>query len=162
MFRNNNGAAAEPSPDVTVSCDHPVPLSHLVLDLDQEPVAGWPSYLADRGVELVLDDIGRPAVSRDAARALLAEKREDEQRRREVVARQEQRLIEADEERRAQIWRGVPADRVPADVHPATAMLQSAKDAARPRRESVLQHALSNSEGITYHAYPQPGPEDDQ
>jgi hypothetical protein len=160
MFRNNNGAV-EPSPDV-VPCDHPVPLSVLELDLGQAPVGGWAAYLADRGVGLVLDDVGRLAVSRDDARALLTEKREEEQRRREVAARQEQRLIEADEERRAQIWRGVPADRVPADVHPATAMLQSAKDAARPRRESVLQHALSNSEGITFHPYPQPGPEDDQ
>jgi hypothetical protein len=152
MFRDNNGAAAEPSSDV-VPCDHPVPLSVLELDLDQAPAGGWAAYLADRGIELARDNVGRLAVARQDARTLLAEKREDEERRREAAARQEQQAIEQDQERRAQIWRGVPASLLPADVHPASAMLQSAKDDARPRRQSVLQHALSNSEGMTYHSF---------
>jgi hypothetical protein len=107
MFRDNNGAAAEPRPDV-VPCDHPVPLSVLELDLDQAPAGGWAAYLADRGIELALDNVGRLAVARQDARTLLAEKREDEERRREAAARQEQQAIEQDQERRAQIWRGVP------------------------------------------------------
>jgi hypothetical protein len=151
MFRNNNGAAAEASPDVTVSCDHPVPLSVLELDLGQAPVGGWAAYLADRGVELVLDDIGRLAVARQDARALLAEKREDEQRRREAVARQEQRLIDADEARRATIWKGMPADQIPDGVT-AVQLWQQEEHERRPRRTSPLEEALAG-ETLTFHPY---------
>jgi hypothetical protein len=42
------------------------------------------------------------------------------------------------------VWAGIPADRIPDGVSPATAMLAAAKD-AQPRRKSVLEHALDNS-----------------
>jgi hypothetical protein len=49
----------------------------------------------------------------------------------------------------AQLHGGVPWDRIPADVLPATAMLQNAHD-AQPRRMSVLQEALGQS-SRTFH-----------
>jgi hypothetical protein len=45
---------------------------------------------------------------------------------------------------------GIPADRIPDGVAPASLMLAAAKD-ARPRRQSVLDHALSNEGVIEYH-----------
>jgi hypothetical protein len=145
MFRNNNGAA-EPSPDV-VPCDHPIPLSVLELDLGQAPVGGWAAYLADRGVELVLDDVGRLAVSRDDARALLAEKREAEAHAREVMERREQQFIEQDQLRRANMPRGMPAGMVPDGLTGAEAMVL-ANEKRRPRsvHEQLLEAELSHRE----------------
>jgi hypothetical protein len=51
-----------------------VPLSVLELDLPA-PGDGWAAHLAHRGVEIVLDDIGRAAVARSDARMLFAERR---------------------------------------------------------------------------------------
>ena len=56
-----------------------IPVSHLSLDLP-EPVTGWERALAERGVEVVLDTLGRPAVRREALAELLAESREREAR----------------------------------------------------------------------------------
>ena len=112
MFRT--APVVEPAPDVMVPPEPPVPLSHLELDLPA-PVAGWPAFLAARGVEVTLDDIGRMSISRDDAR-----------------------------QRRAQIWGGIPADLIPVGVSAAQAMVAAEKD-ARPRRRSVLEDSLSNS-----------------
>jgi hypothetical protein len=67
----------------------PVPLSAIALDLPA-PAAGWAFELERRGIPIVLDDIGRPSISRDAARDLLAARREQEEaaaRHREEVER---------------------------------------------------------------------------
>jgi hypothetical protein len=58
-----------------------VPLVVLELSLDV-PAIGWNVYLADRDIAITLDDLGREAVSRDDARMLIAEKRENEARAR--------------------------------------------------------------------------------
>ena len=90
MFRN-----AEPQEAAVAPCDccKTVPVSHLSLDLP-EPVAGWDRVLAERGVEVVEDDLGRPAIRREDARALMEERREWElahaeeaRRRQEETAR---------------------------------------------------------------------------
>jgi hypothetical protein len=127
----------------------PVPLSVLELDYPR-PGGGWASYLHGRNIPVGEDDLGRPAISRDDARQLLAEQRKAEQRMREVSARQEQQAIEQDRVRFAQIWKGIDADAIPVGVHPATAMLQAAKD-AQPKRTTPLEEALSNSGTLTYH-----------
>jgi hypothetical protein len=57
-----------------------IPLSYLTLDLD-EPVVGWERTLAERGVEVELDDLGRPSVPREALGGLIAEQRERAARR---------------------------------------------------------------------------------
>jgi hypothetical protein len=83
------------APVVELTCDpgshlEPlVPLSVLQLDLDT-PAEGWPNFLAARDIEVTLDDIGRMAISRDAARQLLTEKRE-----REAERARRRKLVEA-------------------------------------------------------------------
>jgi hypothetical protein len=52
-----------------------VPISHLSLDAS-EPVAGWLAFFAERGVELVEDDLGRAGVPRRVLGELLTEQRE--------------------------------------------------------------------------------------
>jgi hypothetical protein len=54
-----------------------IPLSHLELDVPA-PVGGWNHYLAECGIQVLEDDIGRAAISRMDAKRLLAERREAE------------------------------------------------------------------------------------
>jgi hypothetical protein len=54
----------------------------------------------------VVDDIGRFAVARSDAKALISERRQAEARAREVAAQQEAKFIEADRVARSQIWAG--------------------------------------------------------
>ena len=129
---------------------HLIPLSVLELDLAAPPL-GWNVYLAGRGIAVVDDDISRPAVARADARMLIAEQREAEARGREKAAELERQAIEADQLRRAQIWKGLPSDQLPVGAHPAAAMLAAAQD-ARPRRTSVLQEALAG-ESLTFHSF---------
>jgi hypothetical protein len=127
---------------------HLIPLSVLELDLAAPPL-GWNVYLAGRGIAVVDDDIGRPAVARADARMLIAEQREAEARGREKAAELERQAIEADQLQRAQIWKGLPRHMIPDGVSPAQWMAQADRD-AQPRRRSVLQDALSNS-GTVFH-----------
>jgi hypothetical protein len=48
--------------------DELIPLSVLELDLEPPSVGGWRPYLADRGVAVVEDDLGRASVARSDAR----------------------------------------------------------------------------------------------
>ena len=146
MFRT--APVIEPAPDVMHEAS-PVPLSVLQLDLDAPTVGGWPAYLADRGISITIDDIGRASVSRSDARQLLTEQREAEVRRREKVAELERQAVEQDQQRRTQIWGGIPADLIPVGVSAAQAMMAAEKD-ARPRRRSLLEDSLSNS-GTVFH-----------
>jgi hypothetical protein len=149
MFHTKTTAAAEATHDVVVM-DPPelVALSVLQLDLDA-PAVGWDAYLTGRGIPIVLDHIGRSAISSVDARQLLEEKREAEARAREKREAAEQQAVEADRVRRAQIWRGLPADHLPVGVSAATAMLAASRD-ARPKRMTPLQETLS-SNTLTYH-----------
>ena len=121
MFRT--APAAEPAHDVKIPADL-IPISHLELDLPA-PVEGWAVFLAGRGVEVTLDDIGRMSVSRGDARQLLTERRQAEVRRREKAAELERQAVEHDRQRRAQLWGGIPAYAIPPGVAPAAAMLQA-------------------------------------
>jgi hypothetical protein len=94
--------------------------------------------------EVVLVDLGRRCVSREAARRLFTERAESDRRQREVQERREAELAEQDAANRP--WAGIPADRIPDGVAPALAMLTAARD-AQPRRQSVLQHALADRDG---------------
>jgi hypothetical protein len=129
-----------------------IPVSVLALDLNLPSNGSWLDYLASKGVEVTDDDLGRPSVSRDDARRLLAEQTLAEARRREMWAQQEAAAVEADRVRRAQIWGGLHWTELPDGVHPAAAMLQSAKD-AEPKRVSPLEEALSG-ETATFHPWP--------
>jgi hypothetical protein len=153
MFRSTPGSD-RPSPEFqspekeTLKPSEVIPL--VVLKLSLAPPVEWAAFLADRGMSIIIDDIGRPSVSRSDARLLLTEQREAEKKRREKAAELERQAVEADQQRRAQIYAGIPAAAIPADVHPARAMLEASRDARRPRRVSPLQEALSG-EGMTFH-----------
>lgn len=149
MFRSP--AVAAPLPVKVEVAPELLPLSVLSLDLP-EPSFGWPRYLTGRGIEVVSDDIGRLSVGRADARQLLDEHREREAQLAQHSAEIEQRAVEADQQRRSQIWGGIPADRMPSDAAPASVMLQAAKD-AEPRRSTPLEEAFGNSPGMAYHQF---------
>jgi hypothetical protein len=126
----------------------PVPLSQLGLDVP-EPPAGWVFELERRGIPIVLDDIGRPSISRDAARDLLAKRHEQQQaaaRRREAI---ERRVIEADQRFRASLPAGIPAGAVPEGISAGQLMMLS-DPMQGSRRESVVADALKNDGRLIY------------
>jgi hypothetical protein len=147
-----NKAPATESAPVVVEPAELIPLSHFALDHPQ-PAEGWSNFLGRRGITLRPDDIGRDSIRRSDAQTLLYERRAEELRQRAAARQQEQEAVEADERRRALIWKGVPADAVPVGATAASVMLAAAQ-AAEPKRTSVLEHALSNSGSMEYHAYP--------
>jgi hypothetical protein len=120
---------------VKVRSEYPptVPLSHLELDFPAPP-EGWPNFLGARAIAIVPDDLGRDSIARQAARRLLDEKREQELRAAALRRLAEQQAVEADERRRATIWKGVPADTMPPGA-PAAVMLEVARQSG-PRRQS--------------------------
>ena len=141
MFGTSTKTDIPPAQDVGPAED-PVPLSVLALDLPA-PAGSWPVYLQGRNIPVVVDDIGRDAISRSDARQLFTEHRENLVRAREVAARREQRAIDEDQRFRAQLYSGQPWWMTPDGVSPAQAWAQADKD-AQPRRRSVLEDALSN------------------
>lgn len=54
-------------------CCSTIPISYLALDL-HAPFGGWEALFASRGVEVVTDDLGRPAIPRAALGELIAER----------------------------------------------------------------------------------------
>ncbi len=150
MFRNL--PAAVPPPVVVDPPPELIALSVLELEL-AAPDAGWAAHLADRGISITIDDIGRAAVTRDDARRLFTEKREAETRAREHAAAVERQAIEADRQWRAALAGGIPAYQIPDGVAPAAAMLQAAHDAS-PRRASLVEEAFTNPGETTFHPMP--------
>jgi hypothetical protein len=135
---------------IKVRSEYPptVPLSHLELELDR-PVEGWPTFLGVRGVKIIGDDLGRDSVARHDARRLLDERREQQVRQAALARLAEQEAVEADERRRALIWRGLPADAMPSGASPASVMLEAAKG---PRRQSMVEAAFAN-DGTVMHTF---------
>jgi hypothetical protein len=138
MFRNTI-PDTEPAPVVAPPADL-IPLSHLSLDVD-EPCVGWDAYLSGRGLEVVLDDVGRPSIPRVDARMLFAEKQEGEARKREIMERNEQRMVEADQAWRAGLHKGVEWWRLPDGMTPGDAMALAAAEASHQKsvQESLLE-----------------------
>ncbi len=57
----------------TVSdCCRLVPVAHLSLDLS-EPIQGWEIYLAEQGIVVLVDDCGRPAITRSVFASMVRE-----------------------------------------------------------------------------------------
>src|SRR5215207_1973453 len=126
MFRSTAAEPAtvtEPTHDVA-NPSNLIPLSYLELDL-AAPAAGWAVYLADRGMSIVLDDVGRASITRDAVRDLLTEQRDGEARRARLQAETERQAIEADKQWRARLPRGTPWYEIPDGVLPVLAMTQA-------------------------------------
>jgi hypothetical protein len=144
-------AAPDPLPlkVVEVPINDLIPLSHLSLDLDTPPI-GWVAYLNNIGVEIVVDDLGRSAISRVDDRRLFDQHRADEVRKAELRAESEKRAVEADRQLRAQMPAGV---KIPDGMSYAEAAMQAELDALsyQPGRRSPLADALDNS-GMTFHS----------
>ena len=117
MFRSTVAAAVPPSHDVVDPPGEPVPLSVLALDLPA-PGEGWSSYLHSRGIEIVADDIGTQAIARSDAKKLFMEQAENEVRKAQMRAAAEQRAIEQDQQYRRQLYAGIPAGLIPAELTP--------------------------------------------
>jgi hypothetical protein len=142
MFRDSSAAESAPA---VVPCDHPVPLSELALTLPV-PSEGWPAFLAAHNVDVVSDDLGRDAVTRAAARMLIAGYHAEEERKALLRQDAERRAVEQDKARRAQLYKGIPWYEIPPGVSPALAMAQAAKD-AEPRRVTPTQEWLDQLGG---------------
>ena len=131
--------------------DEFVPLSVLALDLPA-PSTGWEAGLAARGIPVRLDDLGRPSITREAARRLFAEARESAARARESAARNDQML----ELQRQTIPVGLSAVAIGFDPNPARAVvlanLEAERD-SRPRRVAPWEDVLSG-EGSVYRRLP--------
>jgi hypothetical protein len=144
----------KPALDVIVPADL-VPISHLALDLDVPP-NDWAAFLAGRNIEITLDDVGRAAISRVAARQLFDEQREAEVRRRERAAELERQAVEQDRLRRASLPAGIPAALVPDGLAPAEAMMlagESSAPRARSVREQLLERELGFGESMEFHSF---------
>jgi hypothetical protein len=142
----NQASAVESAPDHVLNL---VPLSHFALDHPQPP-EGWANFLGRRAIKFLPDDLGRDCIRRQDARRLLDEQRADELRTAKLRQVAEAEAVEADRVRRASIWRGIPAVDLPPDVSPAAAMFAADRE-NRPRRQSVLQHALANTGEMVIH-----------
>jgi hypothetical protein len=141
---------AEPAAPPSAPQLPPIPLSELERDLPA-PGEGWAAHLAARDIGIVLDDLGRASVARDAARGLFTEHRANEARRAEHHAALEQAAIEADRLWRARLPRGLPWFEVPDGLHPATAMLTVARD-EDPRRRSLVEDLDRPGGGAVFHS----------
>ena len=97
---------------------------------------------------VVLDDLGRRCVSREAARRLFSERAEVERRQREAQQRHEEELAGQAAANRPR--GGVPVPEGFEGVSAAALMLQAAQD-AKPRRRTPLEEALANETDVTYH-----------
>jgi hypothetical protein len=148
MFRTMPATDPPTHDDDVVPSEELVPLSHLELDLPA-PGSGWATYLADRSVQIVLDDLGRAAITRDDARRLFDERHLAEARSREMAAELERQMIEQDRQWRSQLPHGLPWYEVPDGVLPVVAMTQADRD-AQPRRLTPLQAQLAG-ESDTFH-----------
>jgi hypothetical protein len=145
-----------PATEITETADHVpaadlIPLSHFQLDHPQPP-EGWPNFLGVRGIAIRPDHIGRDAISSHDASRLIGEQREAEIRRQKLAKLADEEAVEAGRLRRAQIWQGVPADQLPADVPPVVAMTAAAK-AAQPRRTpSQTEWLFGEADEMVFHS----------
>ena len=147
MKKTTTEAVAAVEPDALT------PLSELAVEgfgwggyvtTTQDAIAALAAELVGKGIEILLDDLGRRCVSRDTARQLFAERAADEQRRVEQLRRQqEDELVN-----RPAVSRGVPAV---AGLSAWESMMLAAGEEPK-RRRSVIEHALANTGGVMeYH-----------
>ena len=154
MFNSKSIENPEPSRVDVDPVEQPVPLSELELDLPA-PGEGWPAHLAHRGVEIVLDDLGRAAVARGDARRLFTERREAEAKAREHAAAAELQAIERDRQFRASLGRGLPTSMIPAGMSAGEVVASAELDSVGYHpRASLVADVLDNSAGtMVFHSF---------
>jgi hypothetical protein len=131
----------------------PIALSVLGLDLPTPPL-GWRSYLEQRGIQVVEDELGREAVHRSDAKRLIVEERERQQQARELALRAEMEAERRDREWRLQLPRGTSWLDIPDGVQPAAAMLQHAKDSQPRTVPSQMEWMFGTADTMVYHEFP--------
>jgi hypothetical protein len=150
MFRSPVVADPPSDPGAGITPEELIQLSHLALDLSAP--ADWSAFLADRGIEITIDDIGRAAITRDAARDLLTEKRQAEAQAREHAAVMERRAIEQDRQFRASLGVGLPAAAIPHGMTYGELIAAAELDSQQYRpKTSMVEDLLSNDGGIVFH-----------
>lgn len=97
------------------------------------------------------DDLGRDCIRRDDARRLLDERRADELRRAKLRELAEREAVEADQQFRAGLPRGLPVSAIPEGATYGDVVRQAEKD-ARPRRRSLLEESFAG-QSMTYHPW---------
>jgi hypothetical protein len=157
MFRNTRvaGEAAAIDAPAEPQAAEPVPLSVLALDLVDAPASGWTVWLAERGISIAFDDIGRPSIARTDAKRLLDDQRQAELRRQDQLVRLEAAAVEQDRAWRASLPKGVAWHEVPPGVPPVVAMTEAAK-AEQPRRTPTRNEWLFGEvdDTMVYHEFP--------
>ena len=117
-----------------------IPVSHLGLDI-AEPIGGFRSMLDRNAIEVVTDDLGRDAITREALGQLLAERREREAR---LAAEAKKRRAET---KPKPVFVGAPGRD---DMTPAEAMFAAEGDSyttpesefGRPGAGTVMQELM--------------------
>jgi hypothetical protein len=149
------GHPSEPVADLTEL----IPL--VVLELSLAAPVEWAAFLAKRGMSIIIDDIGRPSVSRSDARLLLTEQREAKVRRREKAAELERQAVEQDQLRQASLPTGIPAGIVPDGLAPAEAMMLAGESPHHGQRvcaKQLLEPELGSGESMVFHSF---GPDEE-
>jgi hypothetical protein len=101
-----------------------------------------------------LDDLGRLSISRDDARRLFTERREAAEKAREMAEANDRTAEEKDRAWRAALPKGAAWYDVPPGVHPATALLQQAKDAEPRRTPRQVEWLFGEADTMVYHELP--------
>ena len=132
--------------------DHLMPLSVLELEL-AAPDAGWAAHLADRGISITIDDIGRASVTRSDARQLFTEKREREAHAREHAAEVERQAIEQDQRFRASLGVGLPAAAIPHGMTYGEVVASAELDsqAYRPKTTLIADVLDNSADTLIFH-----------
>jgi hypothetical protein len=125
-------------------CCRRVPVSYLALDVS-EPVEGWESFFAGKGIEVASDHLGRPSVARYVLADLL-----DEQRARETRLAEEAAANAATLEQ--PVGAGVPAleDAGPYESMMAAGSVSPAEEFGQWAKPRFLEEALK--EGARHQA----------
>ena len=105
-----------------------IPISHLALELPS-PGVDWAHYLRGRGIEVLFDDVGRPAMSRQVLKQLIQQQKDAEAKARELAA---VRDAEFERQRQANLPKGLAWWEVPVGMSPAEAMIAAGGDDGRP------------------------------
>jgi hypothetical protein len=138
-----------------IPAGEPIPLSVLALDLADAPADGWTVWLAERGIAVTFDDVGRPAISRADAKGLLAAQRQSEICRQDQAARLEQQAVEADRAWRAGLPVGVPWYALPDGVSYGQAVAEAEAARSPQRTPTPGEWMFGEADSLVYHELPQ-------
>jgi hypothetical protein len=126
-----------------------IPLSHVELDLPA-PTIGWAAGMAEKGIEVVLDDLGRLNIRRRDAKRLFDEHRQAQER---AQAKQREVVQASDRWHQEHYVKpsGIHWTEIPVGMTTGEYLAVHDPDRQRPRRRSVLEDSLAGG-GIVFHS----------